>query len=144
VALAALAGCGSSSSTTTAPPATGTGGAPTIHSGFFSSPDGNIGCALDKSQARCDIRKRTWKPPPKPARCPPEVDYGQGIWVQGKQKAALVCAGDTALGAKKVLPVGEVSSIGTFQCTSEKTGMQCGNTATGHGFTLSSSGYRLF
>ena len=35
----------------------------------FSSPTGNIGCALFENTARCDINQHTWKLPPRPADC---------------------------------------------------------------------------
>src|SRR6478672_1709483 len=44
--------------------------------GPFQSPSGNIGCYIAKSGVRCDIRERSWKPPPKPGYC--ELDRGQG------------------------------------------------------------------
>jgi hypothetical protein len=47
--------------------------------------------------ARCDIRKRDWKPLPRPASCPPQTDYGQGLQVAHGGQASFVCAGDTAL-----------------------------------------------
>ena len=47
--------------------------------------------------ARCDIRKRDWSPPPHPASCSEEVDFGQGLAVSHDGKASFVCAGDTTL-----------------------------------------------
>jgi len=161
-----LAGCGSSSSTTvisnstvtqtvTTPPSTSsstsstttttastTTTTPTSRLTFFASPSGNIGCVMSARSARCDIKDRAWKPPPAPASCP--LDYGQGVEVTGPAKATLVCAGDTALGATKVLPYGQSSRVGSFLCTSETTAMKCGNADTGHGFELSRDSYKLF
>ena len=45
----------------------------------FTSPSGNIGCIDDSSALRCDSRERTWSPPPRPADCPSQAGYGQGI-----------------------------------------------------------------
>ena len=64
---------------------------------YFATPSRNIGCVLVDGTARCDIRARTWSPPPRPASCPPEVDFGQGIVVATAGRAMFVCAGDTAL-----------------------------------------------
>ncbi len=159
--LAILAGCGSSSTTTviqtvpassstattstatsTTPSNSITGSTPTVHLSAFSSPTGNIGCVISPASVRCDIGDRTWKPPPAPADCP--LDYGQGVEVGRKNAATLVCAGDTTLGATRVLAYGHASQVGSFLCTSEQSGMQCGNTSTGHGFTLSRDAYELF
>ncbi len=133
---------GGTGSTTTAPTTSTTSAARTVHLATFTSPSGNIGCVLTKQSARCDIKERSWKPPPRPSSCP--LDYGQGLIVAGPKKATLVCAGDTALVGTKPLPYGDSSQVGAFLCTSETTSMKCGNTDTGHGFELSREGYKLF
>lgn len=51
---------------------------------------------LIASVARCDIERRSWRPPPRPKQCPPIVDFGQGIEVDARGRARFVCAGDTA------------------------------------------------
>ena len=60
-----------------------------VHLKTFRSPSGNIGCALYEGGARCDIRKRDWSPPPRPARCPKQVGYGQGIEVAHNGEAGV-------------------------------------------------------
>ena len=52
-----------------------------IHLEHFRTPSGNIGCVMFGGGARCDIRKRDWQPLPRPASCPQQVDYGQGLQV---------------------------------------------------------------
>jgi len=106
----------------------------------FSSPSGNIGCYLDRNGVRCDIAKRTWSPPRKPASC--HLDYGQGIALASR--ARFVCAGDTALGAKHTLAYGRTIRAGRYSCTSSSAGMTCRNRVTGHGFTLARQRYRIF
>ena len=46
---------------------------------FFENPKRNIGCVISKSGARCDVRVRTWDPPPPSEPCP--VDWGNGLEV---------------------------------------------------------------
>jgi hypothetical protein len=165
----ALAGCGGSSTTvsvvtstttttaaqpttssttstaSTTQPATTTptqASGPALHLTAFSSPSGNIGCYLDSHGARCDIKDRSWQPPPKPASCP--VDWGQGVEVTGGSAGHIVCAGDTALGAKDQLAYGSSSAAGSYRCSSAETGMTCTDTATGHGFFISRDSYKLF
>ena len=93
----AAAGCGSTTRTVTdeSPPqlttksvagkGTATVGSaavanePVAHLGSFRSPSGNIGCVLVGGTARCDIERRSWRPPPRPAACPDIVDFGQGL-----------------------------------------------------------------
>jgi hypothetical protein len=110
--------------------------------GDFSSPSGNIGCYVDVgSGIRCDIRTRSWAPPPAPSSC--QLDYGQGLMVS-QGPATFTCAGDTVLGSSNVLPYGSVAQRGPFRCDSEESGMSCVDTQTGHGFVLSVQSYKLF
>lgn len=115
-----------------------------VHLKTFRSPSGNIGCGLYEGGARCDIRKRDWAPPPRPARCPEQVDYGQGIEVSNRGEATFVCAGDTALDpSSSALAYGTASQVGGAECISRKNGVTCVNRA-GHGFFLSVQSYQVF
>jgi len=127
---------GASSTTTTA--VTGT----TITGlNGFSTPSGNIGCYAYSEGARCDIRNRTWQPPPQPASCP--LAWGQGLVVGTTGPAQVVCAGDTAMGSPTVLAYGNTAVVGPFQCTSRTSGVNCENVSTHHGFTISIEAYEL-
>jgi hypothetical protein len=101
---------------------------------FFESPSHNIGCAISKSGARCDIREHAWKPPPKPRSCP--VDWGFGLTVARRGFARWVCAGDTVFGGKRVLAYRKSIRRGRFTCTSRRDGVRCVNTRNEHGFKL--------
>jgi hypothetical protein len=95
--------------------------------------------------ARCDILQRFWKPPPHPANCSREVDYGQGLAVGGSGKGSFVCAGDTALDPTGTpLRYGEASVERKLICMSAVTGMTCTNLTDGHGFFISRQRYRIF
>jgi hypothetical protein len=114
-----------------------------IHLEHFRTPSGNIGCVLSEGVARCDIRKRDWKPLPRPASCPSQVDYGQGLQVGGGQ-ASFVCAGDTALEPGLAsLSYGTAARIGGSECISRSDGVTCVNQA-GHGFFISVQSYQVF
>jgi hypothetical protein len=108
----------------------------------FSTPSRNIGCYVSSDSARCDIQKKTWTAPPKPADC--DLDFGNGVAVVKTEKATVVCAGDTVPGAKEVLEYGEVVRVGSFLCDSESSGVRCTNEDSGHGFTVSRQAYTLF
>jgi len=110
----------------------------------FTSPTGNIGCYIDRKTVRCDISKRDWDPPSRPASCPSQVDYGQGITMKAGGSPKFVCAGDTALGAGDELPYGQSIGAGLLRCESEESGMTCTDTETGRGFTLAIQSYELF
>jgi hypothetical protein len=109
----------------------------------FTSPSGNIGCILSDDLLRCDIATRDWSPPPRPADCPDYSDYGQGMQLHPYGPARFVCAGDTAMGAGRVLPYGEYQAGGGMSCNSEPSGMRCSN-SDGRGFVISRDAYRLF
>ena len=108
----------------------------------FRSPSRNIGCVMETSGVRCDIRHRSWSPPPKPAWC--DLDWGQGLTVAKRGKGHYVCAGDTVLGSGRVLRYGKSISRGRFRCLSRRSGMRCVNRRNGHGFTLSRQHARVF
>jgi len=118
---------------------------PTVHLQFFSSPSHNIGCVLADGMARCDVRKRDWSPPPHPASCSDQVDFGQGLTVGRRGRATFVCAGDTALNLTgPVVAYGSNSKGGDIVCASRTDGMTCTNTAPRHGFFIARDRYRLF
>jgi len=107
----------------------------------FNSPSANIACAIDKDFARCDIRRRSWKPPPKPAGC--ESDYGQGIAINPGAQPDFTCAGDSMFGAKGRLAYGEGIQAGVLRCVSRRTGITCQDTESGRGFSISRQRYEL-
>jgi hypothetical protein len=119
--------------------------APVQHHTFYESPSRNIGCVILDGVARCDIIGRSWLPPPRPASCPHEVDFGQGLTVSRNGPAALVCAGDTALDpGAPILQYGRVDAGGGLRCLSSPAGMTCRSTRSGHGFFISRQRYSLF
>jgi hypothetical protein len=115
-----------------------------VHLQSFRSPSGNIGCVMFEGGARCDIGKREWSPPSRPASCPEQVDFGQGLAVEHTGEASIVCAGDTALDPSATeLAYGEASELGGTQCISHSEGITCAN-HSGHGFFISTQSYNLF
>jgi hypothetical protein len=115
-----------------------------VHLQSFRSPSGNIGCVMFEGGARCDIRKREWSPPARPASCPEQVDFGQGLSVDHTGEASFVCAGDTALDPSGTpLDYGEASEVGGTQCISRSEGITCAN-HSGHGFFISIQSYKIF
>lgn len=108
----------------------------------FVTPSKNIGCFVSAESARCDIVTKSWKAPPQPADC--DLAWGNGMSVTADGEAAVVCAGDTVLGASQVLPYGEAVRVGDLVCTSAETGVRCADEPSGHGFTLSRQAYALF
>ncbi|HVW46870.1 MAG TPA: DUF6636 domain-containing protein [Solirubrobacterales bacterium] len=115
-----------------------------LHLRTFRTPSGNIGCAMYQGGARCDIRKRDWKPLPRPAKCPQQVGYGQGLEVAARGEAGFVCAGDTALDpTASSLTYDTASRVGGSECISRTDGVTCVN-QSGHGFFISIQSYQVF
>lgn len=143
----ALAACSGPSGTQDRPATTGLGDAPTpapkiVTEAMFRSPSGNIGCYLDAKTVRCDIGKKSWSAPAKPADC--ELDWGSGLSLQGADEATFTCAGDTVLGAEEKLEYGDSLRAGDFLCSSDSKAMRCENVSSGHGFTLAIARYTVF
>jgi len=129
--------------TITVPAVTSTTRGPDLGLTSFRSPSSNIGCEVDASATRCDIKERSWAPPPKPAGC--DLDWGQGIEISGTETPGFVCAGDTALDpSAAVLNYGQRTRQGSIVCESQPAGVTCTNEAGGHGFFLSRDSYRIF
>jgi hypothetical protein len=110
---------------------------------MFSSPSRNIGCAIDRGFARCDVANHSWRAPAKPKRC--MLDWGNGLIVGGRGRGQYVCAGDTVLQQRgAVLGYGRSRTVGSFTCTSRRSGMTCSHSGSGHGFTVSKTRAKVF
>jgi hypothetical protein len=109
---------------------------------FFQSPSQNIGCVMTKQNVRCDIRQRSFDPPPKPRSC--DFDWGNAVGVGKNGKGRFLCVSDTTLGAGDELAYGDSIRRGRFRCKSLQSGMRCVNKRNGHGFKLSRQRARLF
>ncbi|HEY2769713.1 MAG TPA: DUF6636 domain-containing protein [Solirubrobacteraceae bacterium] len=91
------------------------------------------------------MRDRSWSAPSRPASCPTEVDFGQGLIVGHRGNGRLVCAGDTAMNPRAaVLRYGFDTSADGFRCQSRTSGMTCRSLHTAHGFFISIQSYRTF
>jgi hypothetical protein len=158
IALPALAGCGSTTKTviassppqaakvsSTATETTAQAAEPVVHLAAFVTPSGNIGCMIAGGVVRCDIERRSWKPPVRPSSCPDVVDFGQGLQIGSSGPARFVCSGDTVreAGAAK-LAYGSSTQAGGFTCASRRDGLSCRRSSDGHGFFISIQSYRIF
>jgi hypothetical protein len=113
-----------------------------VSEAMFQTPSKNIFCALTKSAVRCDILRKTWTPPAKPADC--ELDWGNGMHIDAGQ-AGMTCAGDTLIGsAQQTLEYGKGLRSGTVECESVSSGLTCRDEKTGRGFTLAVARYSIF
>jgi hypothetical protein len=143
-----LAGCSSPSSSPSPPvtPSARAGLGPAairqVDQADFQSPSKNITCDLTAGAVRCEIVKRDWEPPPRPASC--QLGWGHGLQITDG-KADFVCAGDTVIGtATEVLAYGSSLRSGDVQCDSGNAALRCTDQKTQHGFTLAIADYNLF
>jgi hypothetical protein len=97
-------------------------------------------------QVRCEIVVKDWQSPARPASC--TADWGAGLVLD--TRATMLCASDTIRGDAEtntdgsvILPYGTAIRFAPFTCSSQKSGVDCTNTATGAGFLLGRSGYAL-
>jgi hypothetical protein len=109
----------------------------------FTSPSGNIGCYIDPDSVRCDIQERDWAPPPKPASCPEQTGWGQGLTLTVGEPAGFVCAGDTALTTENPLAFGDKIVAGSLECTSAPSGITCRDSEHGGEFSISREAYHV-
>jgi len=110
------------------------------------TPSGNIECITffyrGEESLRCDMGALTPSFTKKPADCP--ADWGSAFGMTSTGEAQVLCHGDTIVGPEQVvLQYGMAIQYGSFNCTSEKTGLTCIN-LDGHGFTLSKAKQTLF
>jgi hypothetical protein len=110
------------------------------------TPSGNIECVTfyygGQESLRCDMGALTSSFTNKPADCP--ADWGSAFGMASTGNAQVLCHGDTIVGPEQVvLQYGVAIQYGSFNCTSEKTGLTCVN-LDGHGFTLSKARQTLF
>ncbi len=147
---------------TTAPIAPLTTAAPTrtVKLEQFQTPTKNIACAATGEDVRCDIEEKSWSPPPRPASCDRDFDWGNGFSILPSGTttgncatgncatgncATGNCATDTVLNKENpVLAYGEASTIGAITCVSRLDGLTCTHARTKQGFFLSRDSYKQF
>jgi hypothetical protein len=116
---------------------------PTLSLKNFTSPSGNIGCVVDTTSARCDVRDHVYTAGLRPSNC--DLDWGDSLQVNDKGLVGWVCHGDTVFDpAAQALPYGKSSQKGSIVCASADTGMTCTQGPSGHGFLISRERYRIF
>lgn len=135
--------------TSDAPSPTTTGPDPSIdvrsEASGFTSPSGNIGCLVAPNSVRCDIAEAQWDPttiPNRPADC--VGVHGDSLVLTGTGRPDFICHGDTVFGTGPILDYGKGIRVGDMTCVSRPSGVECQAASSGHGFTMSRSGYRFF
>jgi hypothetical protein len=103
----------------------------------FSSPTGNISCALGDDAATCTIGEHRFATPE--GCSAPRVTATVGRGGAARPDCSVSPAADGG-----ALPYGHSATAGHFACTSRQNGMECWSTLTGHGFTIARRGLHTF
>lgn len=107
-------------------------GYPVLTTTSFKMPSGNIGCELEDTRVRCDIRSGLKPPPAKSCA----GDWG-GAVLTAHGAGKPLCASDTIHDdSAPTLAYGSTWGGGGVTCLSDPSGLQCSNTS-GHSFFLS-------
>lgn len=158
----------SATATPSVPPVEGALDVSRYRNADFASPSGNIWCGLDKDGALCNLPVGfKGKIPSEKKVCPGTHLIVSSVFVDAKG-TDWMCSGDTVVSPTKgepsvawhkntgfgftktgdvtvaMLPYGTSLRHGDTVCRSERTGITCGNRATGHGFALARAGVVFF
>jgi hypothetical protein len=141
------------------------GGAPAYADGplpgQFQSPSGNIACVVGiasqgpmtgKGGAGCEIRDYTWSP----AICPGGAGLLDYFHLDQGKPAHMICNANTDPQTRQLIPgrgtlfvpglptldYGQTRSAGPITCDSERSGIRCTDSSTGHFFQVSRDSYQ--
>ncbi|MEV1294807.1 hypothetical protein [Pseudonocardia sp. NPDC049635] len=102
----------------------------------FTSPTGNITCSMGAGEARCDVATRDWTID----GCPADA----GLVVGGAAGSRTSCDPAPAATGAAMLDYGTHLTRGDLTCVSRRTGVECRDARTGHGFTAARASYDLY
>ena len=111
---------------------------------LFVSPSGNVGCVISKRVVRCDVRRHVWDPPPRPAFCPLDIEWGNGLTVDRRGRGTYTCSTDSVFGGEAVIGRDDAIRSGRFRCNVIRGGMRCVNLRNRHGFAVTRERARVF
>lgn len=110
----------------------------------FTSPTGNITCAMNKHGAGCDVADMHW-----PLTAADVASCGQmalaGLSLPAHGTVGFDCRTDVAVpDPQRVLAYGKTIADGPITCSSAATGVTCRDRSTGHGFFVSRDSFRRY
>lgn len=120
---------------------------PGMDGAYFTSPSGNIRCAMRPSDQQtpviCYIKERDFEPPPRPADCPESMSWAGAFVTLGPAGSQSgLCTGDSPVPlGSTVLPYGSVLTFAGYSCLSAQSGVECVDPAGAHGFTLNRAAF---
>lgn len=108
---------------------------------YFTSPSGNIVCALTADSADCGISSFQYDAEDA-ASC--EGDGAGGHLRVEPAGSSMPCDPLVVVGDVPVLDYGETAEAHGYSCLSERSGVTCRHDESGYGFTVARASYRLF
>ena len=110
----------------------------------FTSPTGNITCAMNAHGAGCDVAQMHWR-----LTAADLASCGQtnlaGLSLPAHGAAGFDCRTDVAVpDPQRVLGYGKAITAGAITCSSASTGVTCRDRRTGHGFFVSRYSFRRY
>jgi hypothetical protein len=107
----------------------------------FRTSDRNIGCDLEPAYVLCNVKQRSFSPPPKPSDC--FYSWGKALEFTIGSKGSFFCGhGEDYTGSKRVLATGQAIKVGLVTCRAVAGGVEC--SGQGNGFRLTRTAYRIF
>lgn len=119
------------------------GSAPTQESEpeYFTSPSGNIACAITVDSADCAIASFGYEPEDL-GSC--DVDGAGGHLRVESAGATMPCDPLVVAGDVPVLDYDETTTAHGYTCESAESGVTCRHDESGYGFTVARAAYELF
>ena len=110
--------------------------------GHFDTAGGTLACRISGATVRCDVARRDWTAPSKPASC--HAAWGQGLMIGGSGSASFVCARNSVLDPTlRYIRPGYDDKVGHVTCQVRRFGVTCFEPDR-HGFFISRTGYIRF
>ena len=110
---------------------------------MWQTPSGNIACAAQGANLRCDMRELGNAAAPQPSSC--EFDYGNAFGVaRNGNRGKRLCYSDAVGGpGTPTVAYGRTWKRNGFTCRVRRSGLRCTNPRS-HGFELRIGRQRLF
>lgn len=100
----------------------------------FSTPSGNIACALGKNSVSCTINEHSFVPEDASCSTDPTRPFTVTVTKDGQAQGS--CGGTAAAGGD-TLSYGSSAKNDSFACTSTESAISCWSQVSGQGFSLS-------